>query len=155
MPEILVAVSVTRDELSLPDLELNDTLNDGPFRVIRAGLGPGPSTVRLGKTSSEVVDGDFIYAYSLETVVMPLAIRVTGEDASEVNSNIELLVAAFRQLSYQLTFSVEGAPFSYICQPAQISYGAEGVIQEFHMKARQQEVRFQIPRHPSPVAGPL
>lgn len=151
MADLSIACSVTRTELSEADLSLEDP---GKYSIIRDTLGPGAISWRRQTVTSAYVHGAVLVGAVKDTAVAPLGIRVIGSSDSSLMSRMSTLLAAFEQFTYNLSVTLNGQTWTWKCEPADYSVGDSGVFQDFHLRALQQEVRFSIPRHPIPVAGP-
>lgn len=151
MADLTITGSVTRTELALADL----ALNDDTYKIIRGSWGPGEVVWRRQAVSSPYVDGSFLVNATRDQVTTPLGIRVTGSSRTDCMNKVGTLCRAFEQFSYELTITVDGTDFTYTCDPADYSWGEGGALQTFHIKAYKQEVNFMIPRSPIPVAGPV
>ena len=151
MPDLDIAGFVTRDELSLADLDLNtDT-----YKIIRGGWGPGGVVWRRQTVQSPFSSGRYLTGRQKDQAVAPLAIRVTGTNEADCLGKVATLVAAFEQFEYQLSMTVETVTYTWNCECADWTFGEGGALQTFHLRAYKQEVVFEIPRHPVPVAGPF
>lgn len=142
---------VTRTELALGNL----TLNDSTYRVIRqAGWGPGDIEWDRQTVESPFIHGDFLVNAKKTQVTAPLGIRVTGSSRTDCQNKLATLLRAFEQFSYFISFTLEGVTWTWLCQPADYSVGDGGALQPFHLMSNKQEVRFSIPRYPTPYSGP-
>lgn len=150
MADLTISGSVTRTELSLPDL----TLNTDTYKIMRDGWGPGVVSMRRQKVSSPYVHGDFATSLVKEQVEVPLGIRVTGSGYTDCWNKVGTLLRAFEQFKYTLAIVIEGTTFTYECEAADYSVGDGGMFQNFHFMAYKQEVKFLIPRRPNPTTGP-
>lgn len=150
MADLSLTGYVTRAELGLANLALNTST----YRVIENSWGPGEVTWRRQVTKSPFIHGELATQMIKETGNTPLGIRVIGSNPTDCFNKMNILLRAFDQFQYSLSFNLEGTIWGYICQAADYTVGEGGVIQKFHIKAYQQEVRFSIPRYPIPVSGP-
>jgi hypothetical protein len=150
MSDLTVTGYVTRTELSLSNL----TINDDTYKIIRDMWGPGVVQYDRQKVSSPYVNGDFLTNRKKAQVEMPLGIRVTGTSKIDCWNKVGTLLRAFEQFSYELSLTIDGTTFTYTCEAADYSVGDGGMFQTFHMKAYKQEVRLLIPRRPTPTEGP-
>ena len=147
--ELVTAASVTRTELALADLDLNDKTTYG---VMAAG--PGAKSWRRQTAESPFMHGRALVGAVLDTEVAPLRIRVKGSTDSVLNTNLNALLRAFEQFTYDLTLTIEGVTYTWRCEPADYTIGDRGgEINTFVRLANQEWVSFEIPRNPIPVAG--
>ncbi len=145
MADLDLSVTVTRDFLGLPVLELNDD----PYQVARTFLGAGVTWER-NKVSSPWVDGDLTVSARRGQVNETIQIEIFGDTAGELQSNHDDLIAAFVQARFRLDISIgPDAHYAYRCEAA--DYKLSWVPERF--VAGQLQVEFQVPRHPVPYAG--
>lgn len=111
-------------------------------------------TVQVGSRTwrRTTVEGKYTHGRTLIGAVMEteqLVIRAHFKAASwtAVMNLVAPVVAAFSQLSYTLTWTVEGRTVSYKCEPADITYQME----KFRAMANIQELTFTIPVTPGVV----
>ena len=151
MPDLSVSASVTRAEMSLAPLSI-EVANQ--YRIMRSTLGPGAVSWRKQTATSPYVHGAILVGAVKDIGLATLGVRVMAPSDSTLWARVDTLVRAFEQFTYDLSVTIDGSTFTWRCQPADYSVGDSGVFQEFHLMSHQQEVRFTIPRHPTPVAGP-
>lgn len=151
MANLDITGHVTRPELALPDL----SLNTDRYKIIAEGLGPGVVVWDRKYATSPFVHGRYLTNAKKQQGTNILAVRVTGSDKNVVQTHLETLTNAFEQFEYELTTIVEGVTYTYACEPADYTIGNGGAWQRFHLMAYKQEVVFEIPRMPVPVAGPF
>lgn len=151
MADLDVSVLLTRPELSLTPLELNDEEN---YTIIRNGIGLG-SVVRKRLTSdSPWVEGRTLIHQVKEQVTVPLAVRVHGSSNNDLAVKVSNLLRALDQFSYRITVTIGGVVWGqYDCEAADYSVGDSGVFQDLHYRSLIQEVSAEIPRMPTPVSG--
>ena len=123
------------------------------YEIDADGLGPGPRTYRRETAQSPFVRGRFLIDTQLDTMQAPVTIWVGGSTASQLNTRVAALLAAFDQLSYQLDVVIDGVTYSWLCEPADSTVGTGGVFDFWELGAFQQTVSLVIPRDPLPVAG--
>lgn len=151
--KIDLTASVTRTELGMPDLDLRSDVAN--FELLRDGWGPGSITWDRKKVTSPFVHGDFMVSARKEQMEAPLGFRVVGADRNTTLTRCGVLMDAFSQSDYLVTFEIEGVTFSWSCQPADMVFGDSGYLQPFHLRAFKQEVHLSVPRYPIPVVGPF
>lgn len=151
MAELSIVASITRAELLLAPLPIEVP---GQYQIIRETLGPGSISWRRQTARSAYVHGEVLVGLVKDITVSTLGVRVLGSSAATLWSRMNTLLRAFEQYSYDLSVTLDGQTFTWRCQAADYAVGESGVFQDFHLRSLQQEVRFSIPRHPTPVAGP-
>lgn len=150
MTDLSIAVGVSRTDLGLGTL----SINDGNYKIMRGGLGPGGITWRRQTTSSPFTHGVLQTNAVKEETTMILGVRVKGSSEDDCQDNIDILLRAFEQYSYFLSADIGGHSWVWQCYVADSVVGDGGAIQPFHMMAHQQEVTLSIPRNPIPYSGP-
>lgn len=144
----VVAASVTRTELSLADLDLVDP---GVFTIVPSSLDVGSAGNEVDTVDSKWVDGVIGIGKKKGPVTMSMTVEVDGADQDAVDANLEILVDAFSQLTYDLTISYDGNDNTWTClaaQRIQPDYSAR----EYQLFV---PVALTFLRQPTPVAGPL
>jgi hypothetical protein len=149
MADLAVDGSVTRTELALADLDLQQS---GVYEIL-PGTGPGAMVWRREVARSPMVHGEVLVGAVKDVEIAQLRIRVTGTTASQLWSRVGDLTAAFEQFQYDLSLVIGGVTFTWVCQCADWTSGDGGEFQKFHLMSHQTDVTFQIPRHPVPTAG--
>lgn len=154
-----VSVMVTRTLLGLPPIDLNDpnTLRHGDgYRIIRGSLGPGDVTWRKTVVDSPFVEGEAVVMAVKQQLHAPIGVRCLARSPAALTDVVQQVCTAFSQIRYTVQVTIEGTPWgTWLCQPADWSVGQSGSYSEFHFMAVQQEIRFNVPRFPSPSAGAL
>lgn len=152
MAEFTLAGSVTR--LTVPGGPLSAlALEDvGNYRIVSAG--PGATSWRLQYVESPDVDGAFLVAAAKAITVAPLVIRAYGTSRTDLNNNVDALLRAFEQFSYQLTLTIDGQAQTWDCMPANVAASGTGEWDKERMFALSQNYQLQIPRQPNALAGP-
>jgi hypothetical protein len=147
MPDLGLAVTVSRSALALTDLDINDHV---AYRCAAQLLG-GQVSWRRNQVSSPWIDGAVTVSRAREMVTEQLGVEVFGATATELETNVAALVQAFGQSSFTLTVTVEGLAHGYACEAADINYA------QFwngpRLVARQAQLVFSVPRQPVPTAG--
>lgn len=145
----VVAASVTRASLGLPDLDLNDFTH---YYVADTFLG-GQVTWNRTQVSSPWVDGQITVARTRGTVTETVAVEVLGASPNQVQTNLVNLLEAFLQDTYQLHVTLGGgsasATYVYQCEAADYQVSWTGP----RMQANQVQVQLSVPRSPVPVTG--
>jgi hypothetical protein len=147
MPDLGLAVTVSRTALGLADLDINDHV---AYRCAAQLLG-GQVTWRRNQVTSPWVDGAVTVSRAREMVTEQLGVEVFGADATELEAHVTTLIQAFQQSSFTLTVTVESLAHGYACEAADINYA------QFwngpRLVARQAQLVFSVPRQPVPTAG--
>jgi hypothetical protein len=136
---------VTRDELGLGDLDINDGVN---FKVAGAFMG-GSVAWQRNNVSSPYIDGDITVSRRRGDIVEPVEIWVYGDNHTELRDNLGELLTAFTQENYNLSFNFDGRNRKYDCKCADytVSYEQAFVHSKMH------KVVFNIPRNPIAIYG--
>ena len=148
MTDIAVACFITRTELALADLNLNDGSN---YKVI--GIGPGSLEWNRQYAGSPYVHGEVLVNAVKAQGNLPMSIRCKGTTQSAREANVAALCRALEQFVYNITLTIEGVTYTWQCDPADYSLDEKGEISKFHRLAKQTVVTAQVPRHPIPIAG--
>jgi hypothetical protein len=145
MPDAALSLTISRDELNLPVLELNAA----PFTVTKEGITPGEITLRREEVKSPYVHGSYVVNQVKDQGQGRVVIQVDAPTYSDLKTHIQTLIDAFSQWDFVITFTFEGAVFQWNCTMADYAVGF--VNERWHSKAI--EVGFQFPRHPVPLQG--
>jgi len=143
MPDLDLAVQISRDALGLEILDLNDHIS---FYCAASFLG-GAEQWNRTKVASVFLDGDVTVFRTRGSVREPVVIEVRGGDAAEVYANTCALVAAFSQDSYALVARFGGALFTFDCEAADYTVVFTGP----RWTALALQVSFNVPRKPTAV----
>lgn len=149
MPDLVVTGHITRTELGLGNL----ALNDDTYKIIRGGFGPGEVTWRRQYAQSPFSPGRYLVNAQKDQGALNLAVRVTGSSEDNCLAAMATLVAAMEQFEYDLSMTIGTTTYTYTCEPADYSIGEAGQFQNFHLMAWKQELTAVVPRFPTPVAG--
>lgn len=141
-----LSVRVTRDELALADLQLND----GVKYHTTPDIDPGQVSWRRESATSPYVDGEFTISRAKEESEGKVTIEVVATSQSLLRTYIGDLINAFTQEEFNLIFDIDGAVYTWTCEAADYAVKWEHIrFHSFHAL-----VGFQFPRSPIPVAGP-
>ncbi len=145
MADLTVVAAVTRTDLGLDPLDIND---HSKYVLTTTILG-GSVAWQKNQVSSPYVDGDITITRRRPTVMEPFEVYVYGTNGSTLMSNTEALIDAFSQDSFSLSITINGATRQYACETA--DYTIEYTHTKFasHMCT----VRFQLPRSPIATVG--
>lgn len=151
MPDIVLAMAITRTNLTAP---LADLQLETPNYCRVVSQGPGNRTWRTTWVESPFAHGAYPTAMVMDKMIMPLTLRVVGADQSQLGSRIDELYEAFQQFKYEIVTTMDSiASRRWTCWAADIDPGEGGTFNSALLRARYQEITFQIPRHPIPVQG--
>jgi len=151
MPDMTLSVHVSRAELALSNLELNDPANG--YDVI--SVGPGSTSWRRETVKSPWVHGETLINAVKDVGIAPLSIRVMGSSAAQKETRLGALLAAFSQFNYVQTVTINGVGYAWACQPADWSVGDDGEFEKFFEMTHRSQVKLSIPRYPVPSDGVL
>lgn len=151
MPDIAISYAITRGELGLADLALQDLANG--YEVIE--FGPGSRSWRKETVKSAYVHGETLVSAVMDVQVAPLKMRVRGSTHAIADSRLKTVLDAFSQFVYSIGVVIDGVTWIWTCQPADISVGESGDINKFQWMAKMFEVTASIPRNPVPLSGSL
>lgn len=150
MADLVIAASVTRTELGLADLSLE---NPGSYRVVSAG--PGSVSWRRRVAASPYCHGEALVSAVKEEVTQALVVRVYGSTAADLNTKTAALLRAFDQFDYRLSLTIDGVTSTWACQPANYSPMGRGELEPNLLRARMQAYALEIPRNPIPLIGAM
>ena len=156
MADFPISVAVTRTELSLTDLDLNDGVNFSTF-----GMGPGTRARRNVYNTSGNVTGATLNNSVLDLIVRPLIVRVLGTSGATFDANVQALVDAFEQSSFQLKETKNGTLTTYDCLtcpsigPADPTGSATDEWDRDQLIRHRHLYRLAVPTQPQPSTGPI
>jgi hypothetical protein len=137
----VVTAKVTRNDLGLTDLNINDHVNYS----LSASIMGGTVSWERREATSPWVDGSVTTARRRQKATETMQVNVYGGTQSELLDNMRELVEAFSQNSYTLKIVLKGTDYHYACEAADYS-----VEWGYKMHSEQAMVTFQVPRHPTP-----
>jgi hypothetical protein len=139
------AASVTRSDLGLATLNINDGLD---YRVSNEIMG-SMVTYDRKTVSSPYVNGDVTVHRRRGSVAEKFAVYVYGDTQTELQANVKTLIEAFSQNVFNLIMTLDSVEWSYKCEASdyQIEWS------NAHMFANQVRVVFNLIRSPIPVVG--
>lgn len=146
MTDFPITARVTRPDLGLGDLDINDHT-----AYVVAGPSALGGTVSWDRraVSSPWVEGDITVSRRRGNVMEPLTVYVKGTDQADMDAKIATLVAAFTQDRYGLQIITGGANHAWDCEAADYTVMFDTV----HFHALYAQVTFQIPRKPVALSG--
>lgn len=140
--------SVSRVQLGLADLNINDHV---AYAVSSDSILSGQVQMRRNTVQSSSVAGAFDVSAVPDRVQDVWAIEVldSGTGAVTLQSNLKVLITAFQQLQFNLTFTWDAATYTYACQSSDyvIDWTSGRAI------ARQLLVKFSLYRSPVAING--
>ena len=145
MSDIVLAASVSRGLLALPDLDINDHVNF----YIAAQFWGAEETWERNVAGSPYVDGTVTVNRSRRNITQPVAVECLGSTQAALEANIAALKQAFYQDTFTLTVTTNSQAHAYACECADSTIGwttgriAGGIVQ----------VVFQVPVKPIPLTG--
>lgn len=139
------AATVTRSDLGLADLNINDGTN---FKVSNEILG-GTVTYDRNVVSSPYVNGDITVHRRRANVQERFAVYVYGSSQAVLRANVKTLIDAFSQDTFNVTISLDSDPNTYQCEAS--DYTVEW--SNAHIFSLQVRVMFNLNRKPIPLAG--
>lgn len=142
---MITAASVSRPELGLADLNLNDHTN---YYVANTIFG-GTVSWRRQTVQSPWIEGQFTVGAVRDQVEDKFVVEVKGADQISLQNNLKALVAAFSQSSFNLTVQLDTAYYTYACEAS--DYTIDWTNTRFI--AKQVQVSFSLRRSPVPVNG--
>lgn len=112
---------ITRTELGLPPLSVNDHLN----YILGPELFGGTNTWNRQTVKSPYVDGEFTVGRTLGVVEERMSIEARGGNALELQVNLATLVAAISQSRWTLSIRSDDSVYAYDCEAADYTVGWE------------------------------
>lgn len=151
MPDLTITASLTRVELSLAVLNINDQTN---YKIIK--VGPGSVEWDRQYAGSPFIHGETLVNAVMKQGKLPLSVRCKGSTSGVVDTNRAALCRALEQFTYTLSLTVDGVSWSWKCDPADYSVDeTDGAFNGFFTRAKQSVVTADIPRDPIPLSGSL
>lgn len=148
MSDINVSAWVTRTELSLGNLDVNDGAN----YVLARGITPGAVSWRKQFVESPFYEGRYVVHEVKDAVEMKIPFYVHGATYAAVHANLETLLAAFtEQSTYEVHTVIEGVDHGWTCERADYEVG---FVTEMFV-AKMIPIQFTTMRAPTPAAGAL
>lgn len=138
-------VTVSRLELGMPILDINDHVN---YQVGDQILG-GNQTWNRQTVKSPYVDGEIMVNRTRGQVQEQFAVQVFGDTQVAMQQNIATLIDAFSQFTYQLSIEMENATYTYQCDTSDYTVDWTNT----RMMAKKALVKLQFPRSPKLVSG--
>lgn len=145
-------LTVTITDGTLSDLAL--TAANGYLNP-RGGISPGQRVWRRQRVTSPYVHGGILVGQVLDIETVGLHILVEAASSAELETRMAALIDRMEQPSYVLQVEIDGVTYRWQCEPADSSVGDEGAFDAPKFMLFRQALRFQVPRQPVPLDGPL
>ena len=161
MPDLLVTVSISRDNLALPALLLEDFDSPAPsdtrYRVVN--FGPGEKAMKQQWAEAPWIEGKYLTSSVKEQREMRLVGRCYFTSMLEMQNRYQELEAAFSQFIYELSVeltypggdSATGVWQAYAAPS--LSMGDAGSFNPQALRSGIQEFVVTIPVLPTPISG--
>jgi hypothetical protein len=146
MADLAVTAVVTRTELGLENLDINDNLNYQLGRALRIGS----VTWRRESVTSPYVHGRIPVHEVKDAAESSLVVHCFGETSAAAMTNLGVLLEAFTgQWDYSIALNVDGVNYQWRCERADYEVGfiTETIL------AKLIPVSFTFHRHPIPLQG--
>lgn len=145
MPDLGLSVSVTRPQLGLPDLALNDHFN---YFISPTFLG-GMVQWNRSTVTSPFLDGGVTTYRTRQMVQEQIALEVMGETLAEMWDNVRAAIDAFTQDQYNLALAIGSEVHQFMCEAADYQFNWNGP----RILAQQVQLVLSVPRQPVAVQG--
>lgn len=139
------AASISRPELGLADLNINDHTN---YYVAPGTFGATVSW-RRQTVSSPWIEGQFTVGAVRDQVEDKLVVEVKGADQLSLQNNVKALIDAISQSSFSMTMSLDTAYYTYACEASDYTIDWTNT----RWIGRQVQVTIALRRSPVPVNG--
>jgi len=146
MSDISVNAKVTRTDLGLGDLNINDTTK---YRIAGPSVMDGTTAWERNQVTSPWVEGDITISRRRGNVTSQLNIYVTGSTIGDMLANIRTLVDAFTQNRFTVQINMGTSVNQWDCEAADYSV----VMDTAHVYNMYAMATFSLQRKPIPVAG--
>jgi hypothetical protein len=145
MTDLSISALVSRDLLSLGDLDINSS----PYRLAGPQILGGEQRWERQTAASPFVDGEVTVHRRRANVTDQIVVYVSGTDTANMFSNIRDLIDAFTQDRFTLQINIGTATNQWDCECADYSV----TVDTPHMVAKYGVVQFNVPRKPVPLTG--
>lgn len=146
MADLTLAGSVTRSLLGLGDLNINDYTS----YFLSAQMDFGEKRYQRNAQGSPYMRGEVTVNRTEKQRIRNIGVEVLGTSHANLESNLQALLDAFDQDSYNLTLTINGTTRTYVCEAA--DYSLPGWVSG-RIVGRVVLVQFSVPTRPIPVAG--
>lgn len=148
MADLDLSVKITRDELALADLEINDFVD---YYVTNEFLGGSVSWNRV-RATGPFTDGGPEISATRDPVNEPLGVEILGSSTADALAKLAVLTTALHQRNFDMKVRVSGTlVLHYSCNRAdsQLIWTGPRAI------AGQLQAKFTVPRQPRPLVGAI
>lgn len=148
MPDLSLSCLLTRSQLGLADLELNDHDN----YYLASDFLTGAQSWNRQQITSPFTDGSVTTYRTMQVVTRQLTVEVlTGgaETTTALLANLGALINALGQDSFHIKVTVDGQQLVYQAEAADYTLQWDGP----RTIAKQLQVQAQVPCQPIPLAG--
>jgi len=146
MPELSLQVEISRDNLGLLPLDINDHTN----YYVAGDFLTGQLSWNRNQVGSPFLDDQITVYRTLNRVTRALTVEVLGTSIATMNTNMITLVAAFMQDTFHLAVVADtDLNLEYNCEAADYQVGWTGP----RLIQRQVSITFNVPCAPIPVVG--
>lgn len=146
MADLTVNAAISRTELSLADLDIDDGVN----YILGNGVQAGAVSWRKETVTSPFYEGRFVVHEVKDAADLKFLVYVIGETYPAVNTKVAtLLQAVTEQYSYELKLNVQGQQHTWVCERADY----EVAFATTTVNALKIPVQITTMRHPAPTAG--
>lgn len=142
----MLTVAISRTSLSLADLTIGDY--PGTLWLPNDGLERPAMTWVRQTASSPFTHGTVTTRAKLDQSSIPLTIKAKATTTALLVAAMDEVEAAFSQLAYTVTITLDGQSKAYVCDPADVAWGQ---VDSGMSKAFMAQATVSIPCHP--VAG--
>lgn len=145
MTDLSISAKVSRDLLSLGDLDINAS----PYRLAGPTTLGGTQSWERNTVSSPFVDGEVTVHRRRTNVQDRIVVYVSGTDLANLFANVRTLVDAFTQDRFTLQINIGTSVNQWDCETSDYSV----VVDTPHMVAKYGVVEFNVIRKPVALAG--
>jgi hypothetical protein len=146
--DLTLSVVVSRTNLSLANLEINDGVD---YKIAGNEFLGGQLAWEKSQVGSPFVEGKVTTHRVRQNVQEQISVEVYGSGTSDVQANAKALIEAFSQSSYTVTVSVDNQATVYNCEAA--DFRIEMTTPRY--AASQLAVHFNVERKPLLVSGSI
>lgn len=138
---------ITRAELGLANL----VISSGNYRLLADGMDFGPTIWSRQEARSSFVHGAVPVNQIKDNTAISMGVRVLGASQAWLSTNLDALIKAVSQWTYQVNITMDGTAYTWQCFSADYAVGA----MDARFDLLDVNVNLIIPRKPTPVVGPV
>lgn len=146
MPDLLLSVQIDRTDLGLASLDLNDHNN---YYISSDNFLGGQVQYERNQVTSPFIDGSVTVNRRKQIVTDQMTVEVLGVNKADLITNINNLVLAFSQDTYNLQIAYGSVVYQYACEAADYTVQYSGP----RWIANHVQVQLSFPRQPVPTVG--